>query len=247
MSATSREKTAFVTPQELYGFLVMPFGLTNAPAVFQRLMQRLLAGLNPKCGPDFVTVYIDDVLVFSATLEDHLTHLQAVVERVEEAGLKLKPSKCRFALQEVEYFEHLVTPKGLWTNNRLVEAIQKFPRPTDVSGVHRFLSLASYYRHFIHNFAKTAEPPCMLTIKNAVFQWTVKMNSLKSRRSSPRTLYWPIPCSINRSRLKLTPAPVALEPCSCSRKTMESYTPWPTPVVRYQQLSEITVCQSLRP
>ena len=97
MSATSREKTAFVTPQGLYEFLVMPFGLTNAPAVFQRLMQRLLAGLNPKCGPDFVTVYIDDVLVFSATLEDHLTHLQAVVERIEEAGLKLKPSKCRFA------------------------------------------------------------------------------------------------------------------------------------------------------
>ena len=93
VSLASREKTVFVTPQRLYEFLVMPFGLTNAPAVFQQLMQRLLMGLNPEAGPDFVTVYIDDVLVFSPTLEEHLIHLQAVVWRIEEAGLKLKPSK----------------------------------------------------------------------------------------------------------------------------------------------------------
>ena len=89
VEASSREKTAFLTPQGLFEFLVMPFGLTNAPAVFQRLMQRVLAGLNPDAGPDFVAVYIDDVLVFSRTLEEHLSHLQAVIERIQEAGLKL--------------------------------------------------------------------------------------------------------------------------------------------------------------
>ena len=102
ISPTSREKTAFITPPGLYEFRVMPFGLTNAPAVFQRLMQRLLMGLNPASGPDFVTVYIDDSLVFSPTLETHLTHLQAVIERSSGAGLKLKPSKCQFIRTEVE-------------------------------------------------------------------------------------------------------------------------------------------------
>ena len=86
----SREKTAFTTPQGLYEFLVMPFGLTNAPAAFQRLMQRVLAGLNPEAGPDFVAVYIDDVLVFSRTVEEHLSHLEAVIQRIVQAGLKLK-------------------------------------------------------------------------------------------------------------------------------------------------------------
>ena len=113
---TSREKTAFVTPQGLYEFLVMPFGLTNVPAVFQCLMQRVLAGLNPGAGPDFVAVYIDDVLVFSRTMEEHLVHLQAVIKRIKEAELKLKPAKCHFARQEVEYLGHLVTPEGLKMN-----------------------------------------------------------------------------------------------------------------------------------
>ena len=92
----SQEKTAFVTPQGLYEFRVMPFGLTNAPAVFQRLMQRVLMGLNPSDGEDFVAVYIDDVLVFSHTLEEHLEHLRRVIDRLQQAGLKLKPTKCHF-------------------------------------------------------------------------------------------------------------------------------------------------------
>ena len=75
VAAESREKTAFVTPNGLYEFLVMPFGLTNAPAVFQRLMQKVISGLNPEAGLDFVAFYIDDVLVFSRTVEEHLWHL----------------------------------------------------------------------------------------------------------------------------------------------------------------------------
>jgi len=154
----SREKTAFTTRQGLYEFLVMPFGLTNAPAVFQRLMQRVLGGLNPEAGPDFVAVYIDDVLIFSRTISEHLSHLQAVISRIEEAGLKLKPSKCYFARQEVEYLGHLVTPEGLKTNHKLVESITHFPTPSDVNGVRRFLGMASYYRRFIDGFARIAAP-----------------------------------------------------------------------------------------
>ena len=80
MEPTSREKTAFVMPQGLYRFLVMPFGLKNAPAVFQRLMQRILHGLNPKDGKQFVAAYLDDILVFSETLQDHLNHLRSVID-----------------------------------------------------------------------------------------------------------------------------------------------------------------------
>lgn len=123
----------------------MPFGLTNAPAVFQRLMQKLLMGLNPTSGSDLVAVYINNLLVFSPTLEEHLDHLKAMIQRISEAGLKLKPSKCCFVCQEVEYLGHMVIPEGLLPNKSLVEAILQFPRPTDVSGVCRFLGLVSYY------------------------------------------------------------------------------------------------------
>ena len=195
MSPASREKTAFTTPQGLYEFLVMPFGLTNAPAVFQRLMQRLVTGLNPASGPDFVAVYIDDILVFSPTLEQHLSHLRAVIERISEAGLKLKPSKCLFVRSEVEYLGHLITPEGLKPNSRLVAAVRDFPRPTNVSGVRRFLGLSSYYRRFIRNFAKIAEPLRELTRKNATFTWTVAcedaMDKLKERLTTAPVLAYP--------------------------------------------------------
>ena len=191
----SREKTAFVTPQGLYEFLVMPFGLTNAPAVFQRLMQRVLAGLNPEAGPDFVAVYIDDVLVFSRTIEEHLIHLRATIQRIEGAGLKLKPSKCHFARREVEYLGHLVTPEGLKTNQKLVEAITLFPTPTDVNGVRRFLGMASYYRRFVDRFTKIAAPLRELTRNNATFHWTgaceEAMTILKEKLTCAPVLAYP--------------------------------------------------------
>ena len=135
MDSESQPKTAFTTPQGLFEFRVMPFGLTNAPAVFQRLMQRALMGLNPEGGPSFVSVYIDDILVFSRTLEDHVNHLKRVIERLTEVGLKLKPTKCFFFRQEVEYLGHIIMPYGLKTNPRFVTAIKEFPTPTKLQEV----------------------------------------------------------------------------------------------------------------
>ena len=103
MHPGSREKTVFATPQGLFEFTVMPFGLKNAPATFQRLMQRVLMGLNPPDRHDFVSAYIDDILIYSKSLEDHLRHLQLALERILQANLKLKPSKCRLIRNEVEY------------------------------------------------------------------------------------------------------------------------------------------------
>ena len=167
MEPQSREKTAFATPNGLYEFLVMPFGLTNAPAVFQRLMHRVISGLNPDDGDDFVAAYLDDILIFSRSLSDHLIHLQTVLDRLHSVNLMLKPSKCQFMRKEVEYLGHVITPSGLRPNTRLTEAIQKFPRPEDVGAVRRFLGLASYYRRFIPGFAKIAHPLHGLTAKNA--------------------------------------------------------------------------------
>ena len=99
---SSKGKTAFIKHQGLYQFNVMPFGLKNATEVSQRLMQHVLADLNPEGGDPFTSVYIDDILVFYKTFDEHLQHLQAVIKRIEAAGLKLKPLKCKFLWQTVE-------------------------------------------------------------------------------------------------------------------------------------------------
>ena len=168
----SQEKIAFVIPQSLLKFKVMPFGLCNDPAVFQRLMQCVLMGFNPAEGPDFVSVYIDDVLVFSRTLKEHLEHLRLVITRLAEANLKLKPIKCRFVCKEVEYLGHLITPSGLKFNPQLVSAVQEFQTPRDIRELRRFLGQAPCYRKFIPRFAKVAEPLHRLTRKEAEFLWS---------------------------------------------------------------------------
>ena len=172
MHPDSQQKTAFTTNHSLFEFRVMPFGLRNAPAVFQRLMQQILTGLNPLDGPDFVSAYLDDILVFSTSLEDHLNHLGQVLNRLSEAGLKLKPSKCHFVTQQVEYLGHLITPQGIKPNPERERAVKDFPVPTSLKGVRAFIGLASYYRRFIKGFAQIAQPLHSLTHKGAIFNWT---------------------------------------------------------------------------
>ncbi len=162
----SQEKTAFVVPHGLYEFRVMPFGLSNAPAVFQRLR------LNPEDGQAFVSVYIDDILIYSRSLEEHITHLRLVLERIKDAGLKLKLSKCAFVRQEVEYLGHVLTPEGLKTNPKLVESVADFPTPRDLKELRQFLGLCSYYRRFINRFSTIEQPLHQLTRKDIAFTWS---------------------------------------------------------------------------
>ena len=168
----SREKTAFITHQGLYEFSVMPFGLKNSPAVFQSLMQRVLMGLNPDQGADFVSVYLDDVLVFSEMFDDHLQHIALVIQRLSKAGLMLKPSKCHFICQEVQYLAHLLSPEGIRPNPERIAAVREYTTPRLVKEVRQFLGLASYYRRFVKGFAKIAQPLHALTQKGAPFVWT---------------------------------------------------------------------------
>ena len=183
----------------------MPFGLTNAPSVFQRLMQRVLQGLNPDDGPDFVSVYIDDVLVFSRNLSDHLKHLRLVIQRIQGAGLKLKPLKCHFIRTEVEYLGHVITPQGLKTNPKIVIAVTEFPVPRTVRETRKFLGLCSYYRRFIPHFARVARPLHNLTKKNVEFQWT---NDFQH--------------SADVLKQKLTSAPVLAYPCFRRKLILET-------------------------
>ena len=173
----------------------MPFGLTNAPAVFQRLMQQVLAGLNPEEGPDFVKVYIEDVLVFSPTLGDHLDHLSQVLAQIRKAGLKLKPSKCHFIAKEVEYLGHILTPEGLKPNPATVSAVKEFPQPTNLKEVRQFLGLSSFYRRFISGFAAVAQPLHQLTRKGVHFRWSPEcqraFETLKELLTSAPVLGYP--------------------------------------------------------
>ena len=119
-----------------------------------------------------MSVYIDDVLVLSRTLKEHMEHLRLVLERLGAANLKLKPAKCCFARKEVDYFGHVITPSGLKPNHKIVVAVQEFPLPKDIRELRRFLGLASYYRKFIPQFSQIAEPLHNLTRKEVEFIWS---------------------------------------------------------------------------
>ena len=191
----SQEKTAFSTPFVLFEFQVMPFGLKNAPSVFQRLMQQVLAGVNPENGLSFAAAYIDDLLIFSVTLQKHLDHLHQVIHRLREVRLKVNPGKCQFIRSEVEYLGHVITPEGLKPNSKLVEAVRDYSPPKNVQELRRFLGLTSYYRRFVNHFAKVAEPVHRLTCKNAAFEWfqecQVAFDELKRGLVIPPVLAYP--------------------------------------------------------
>ncbi len=162
------EKTAFVTFCGLYEWTRMPFGLTGAPSTFQRLVDLLLCGL---VGTS-VTVYLDDILIYSSSFDEHLKHLREVFDRLLGANLKLKPSKCTFAHPEVSFLGHVVTRDGIRPDEKKILAIKKFPPPRDVTGVKRILGLLGYYRHFICAFAKIAAPLHHLLKAKTKFEWT---------------------------------------------------------------------------
>ena len=193
MDPTSREKTAFRTSNGLYEFLVMPFGLCNAPATFQRLIQQVLSGM----GNDhpFCCAYFDDILVYSDNVQQHIQHLQQVFLRLRSVGLLLHPKKCRFAEPSVSYLGHIVSKDGILPDPGKVSAVQQFPVPTTVKGVRQFLGLASYYRHFVPNFAKIAGPLYVLTKQTVSFQWTSNCQDsferLKCLLASPPVLAYP--------------------------------------------------------
>ena len=168
MHPDDQHKTAFASHRGLFEFKVLPFGLCNAPATFERLMEFVLAGLiGTSC-----LVYLDDIVIFSRTFEEHLARLREVLCRLRDAGLKVKPSKCFLFREEIAYLGHVVSAHGISTDPKKTEAIQDYPAPQNIQEVRRFVGFASYYRRFIPNFAELAAPLHQLTQKSTKFLWT---------------------------------------------------------------------------
>jgi hypothetical protein len=166
----TQPKTAFASYFGLYEFTVMPFGVTGGPAVFQRLVDCLLAGLRYET----CMVYIDDIVVFAKTPEEHERRLEQVLQRISDANLKLKPSKCKFAQLEVKLLGHIISGEGIKPDPEKRAQIEQLEEPTTPTGVRAFLGLAGYYRRFIKDFATLAIPLNGLLKKGKEWEWTPK-------------------------------------------------------------------------
>ena len=159
-----------VGPLGFYECLWMPFGLTNAPATFQHLMENCLEDLHL----NWCIIYLDDIIIYSKTLEEHVERLEAVFRKLKKAGLKLKPSKCKFFKSEITYLGHTVSNEGIATDPKKIKVIQVWLRPETVTQACKFNGLTNYYQKFIHNYVKVAKPLHQL----------VSGNNAKLKRSS---------------------------------------------------------------
>uniref|UniRef100_K7EXH9 Gypsy retrotransposon integrase-like protein 1 n=1 Tax=Pelodiscus sinensis TaxID=13735 RepID=K7EXH9_PELSI len=192
LTPTSQAKTAFATPSGLYHFITMPFGLNGAAATFQRVMDQVLRDHQA-----YAAAYIDDIIIFSASWEEHLTHVRAVLQALKEARLTANPAKCTFGQAEVAYLGYVVGRGHLRPQVNKIAAVQNYRAPTTKKQVRQFLGLAGYYRRFIPQFATIATPLTDLT-----------------RKGYPEKVKWTERCEEAFQQLKqrLTSAPVLTQP-----------------------------------
>ena len=163
-----REKTAFSVGPNHYEFTVMPFGLTNAPATFQRMMGKLLRGIKG------CLVFLDDIIIFADTWEEHQHILDEVLSRIRSADLKVKREKCQFGQASVKFLGHIISVRGTEPDPMKVQAVQNFPTPICLREVRGLIGLASYYRRFVRNFSEIASPLHELTKRtHQEFCWTL--------------------------------------------------------------------------
>ena len=184
-------KTAFRTRYGHYEFLVMSFGLTNAPAAFMNLMNRVFEDFLDK----FIIVFIDDILIYSKTKEEHAQHLEMALTRLREKQLYAKFSKCEFWLEHVVFLGHVVSSTGIMVDPTKVEAVKQWNQPKTVTEIRSFLGLAGYYRKFVEGFSKLAMPLTQLTRKGQKFVWSEKceesFQELKNRLTTAPVLTIP--------------------------------------------------------
>ncbi len=140
-------KTAFNTPRGHFEYLVMPFGLSNSPAVFQALVNDVLRDMVDQ----FIYVYLDDILIFSSSLQEHVQHVRRVLQRLLENGLFVKAEKCAFHAQSVPFLGFIVSPEGVRMDPDRVKAVVNWPTPDSRKALLRFLGFANFYRRFIRN------------------------------------------------------------------------------------------------
>ena len=192
LSESAKPKTAFVIAGiGQYQFNRVPFGLAQAPAYFQTLINKVLIGLN------FAMGYLDDIIIFSRSEEEHLIHLEKVFQRLQEAGLKLKLEKCSFFKKHIQYLGHLLLDEGIQPLPEKLESIENMPRPKNQKEVKQFLGLVGYYRKFVPRFADISRVLNRLTRKDEEFKWTPEcekcFNMLKDYLQESSILRYPDP------------------------------------------------------
>ena len=192
LNPADKPKTAFAVERGLWQFRVMPFGLCNAPATFERLMDRVLAGLPLTTA----LVYIDDILVPARSFEQGIENLRNVFDRLRAAKLKLAPEKCWLFREEVAYLGHTISRTGISTDPSKIEAVRSWPRPTNMMELRSFVGLCSYYRRFVPHFADIARPLYHVTTQK-LFSWSTEAEAafltLKQALTSAPILGYPRP------------------------------------------------------
>jgi len=188
----SKEKTAFSTKYGQYYFNRMPFGIAAAPSTFQKLMTIVIGDMIWKES----LVYLDDILVFSKTIEDHIRILDKLLGRIANAGLRLNPDKCKFFVSEIKFLGHIINTEGIKTDMEKIETIRKFEKPRCVKHVRSFLGLTNYYRKFIEGYSKYAKPlELLINTKNKNIVWTneceIAFKKLKEKMFNSPILKYP--------------------------------------------------------
>ena len=185
------QKTTFRSRYGHYEYVVMPFGVTNAPAVFMDYMNRIFRPFLDK----FIVVFIDDILIYSRTQEEHAEHLRLVLGVLREKQMYAKLSKCEFWMDEVQFLGHVISAQGIAVDPAKVEAVVKWESPKSATEIRSFVGLACYYRRFIEGFSKIVTPLTLLTRKDQPFTWTDKceesFQELKRRLTSAPILVIP--------------------------------------------------------
>ena len=166
LDKSSIPKTAFNLPFGKYEYVNIPFGLTQAPAYFQELMTGILKDF------PFAIAYLDDIIIFSKTPQEHLSHICMVFEKLRAANLSRKKSKCNFFSKEIQYLGHILSATGICPLPSKTRAIQHMPPPTTPKQVRTFLGLVVSYRKFIRGIARIAKPLTLLTRQQIKFEWT---------------------------------------------------------------------------